>query len=376
MKMRRFVLRLSDTLYQRLARPLLFRLSAQEAHKRVLEWLALADNSPLLLRIARLINRVFFVKRPVKVGGIVLDYPFIVSAGLVKGRGFKSEKHALNTVGRDINIIAGWRSVPSLVGLVEFGSFTRYPRLGNEGVVVWRDEPTRSTQNRIGLKNAGARASAEFLARYKRHLPTQYGINIAPTPALTSPNEEAQDIRESLTSFLQRGVIPTWFTLNLSCPNTEDDPTGNQTEEKTRLLCQTFTNTLHEYGVNSPLWVKISPNLSPEQLNILVRIFTETGVKAVIATNTLGAPAPNTPHLQAGIGGGNLFNASLTTVKHLKDSIAQQNAPLDVIASGGILDGTSYAQYCALDVRAVQYWSALIYRGWLAAPLIESESYD
>ena len=29
-------------------------------------------------------------------------------------------------------------------------------------------------------------------------------------------------------------LIPNWFTLNVSCPNTEDDPTGNQTEAYTR----------------------------------------------------------------------------------------------------------------------------------------------
>ena len=41
------------------------------------------------------------------------------------------------------------------------------------------DPATRSTQNRVGLKNPGAQAAAAFLARNKTQLPTTYGINIA-----------------------------------------------------------------------------------------------------------------------------------------------------------------------------------------------------
>ena len=46
----------------------------------------------------------------------------------------------------------------------------------------------------------------------------------------------------------------------------------------------------------------------------------------------------------------------------------------DLIACGGILDGASWNAYRDLGVKAGQYWSALVYRGPLAAALIESES--
>lgn len=373
-KMRHLALRATDALYQHALRPLLFRLSAEAAHERVLAWLAVADASPLALRLARALNRTFFPHAPVTVGGVSLPHPFVVAAGLVKGRGFKGEAHALNAVQRGLNVMAGWQSVPALVGTVEFGSFTRHPRTGNSGTVVWRDPHTRSTQNRIGLKNPGAHAAAEFLAQRRYALPAIFGVNIAPTPALPTPEAEANDVRECLQAFLSRHVLPSWFTLNLSCPNTEDDPHGNQTEEKTRLLCRTLLDTLRAYGQSTPLWVKISPALAPEQVAALVRVFTQEGVSAVIATNTLGAPAPNAPHQQAGIGGGTLHPYALETVRHLRHTIDAQKSTLDVIACGGVLDGASYAQYRALGVRAVQYWSALIYRGWLAAPLIHLEA--
>src|SRR5690606_28074553 len=114
------------------------------------------------------------------------------------------------------------------VGLVEYGSFTRQARPGNIGTVMWRDAKTQSTQNRVGLKNPGVEAAATFLLKHVIDLPHTFGINIAVSPGVD--NEQAIiDIRESFNAFLKRGVIPNWFTLNVSCPNTEDDPTGNQT---------------------------------------------------------------------------------------------------------------------------------------------------
>ena len=95
------------------------------------------------------------------------------------------------------NIIPGWRSMPLLVGAVEFGSFTRCPRLGNTGTVLWRDEPTHSTQNRIGLKNPGALASAEFFALHLEQLPPVFGINIAVSPGVVDPAQMNREILEA-----------------------------------------------------------------------------------------------------------------------------------------------------------------------------------
>lgn len=51
------------------------------------------------------------------------------------------------------------------------------------------------------------------------------------------------------------------------------------------------------------------------------------------------------------------------------------NAPVDVVACGGILEGAQWAAYRALGIYAAQVWSALIYRGPLALQTIESETY-
>ena len=256
---------------------------------------------------------------------------------------------------------------------MEFGSFTRHPRLGNDGSVVWRHSSSRSTQNRVGLKNPGARAAARFLAQRKDQLPREYGINIAVSPAVDDADQQAREVIESLEFFLDAGVFPNWFTLNLSCPNTDDDPLGYQLDAETRRLCGAFIRCLDSRELDIPLWVKLSPMLEATQYHSLIRIFHEVGVKAVIATNTLPRPNPEDPSQTAGVGGADLFEPALQAIQHLRAAALETGYAGDLIACGGILDGASWQAYRDLGVKAAQYWSALVYRGPLAAALIESE---
>jgi dihydroorotate dehydrogenase len=394
--MRAACLRASDFAYIRLLRPLIFRSSAQTAHERMMRLLRMADRwfTPPLGAV----HRLTFADSPVTVGGVTLPAPLILAAGLVKGDGFGSEDDALAAVRAGRNIIPGWQSMPRLAGPVEFGSFTRWPRLGNPGVVVWRDVPTRSTQNRVGLRNPGARAAAEFLAVHRADLPPVFGINIAVSPGVDDPDQQTDEVIAALAAFVERGVFPAWFTLNLSCPNTEDDPTGHQTADGARQLCMAAVGALNltprpplharrggessdqvpsprvERGfrgeVNIPVWVKLGPNLSTEQYRGLMAVFAETDVRAVVATNTLPQPSPADATVTAGVGGGRLHAHALKTAA----ALVQEKTDVDVIGCGGVLDGPTFRAYASLGIAAVQYWSALVYRGPLAAALIAYEA--
>ncbi|NWG16966.1 MAG: hypothetical protein HXY41_10050 [Chloroflexi bacterium] len=370
--MRAIFLAVYGFVYTGIIRRLIFRSSAQQAHRQMLHLLAALDRSPLLCGLLAAIRRLAFAEQQRSVGGVMLATPLVLAAGLVKGEGFDTEDAACAAVARGENIIPGWRTMPRLVGPVEFGSFTRHPRLGNPGIVVWRDETTHSTQNRVGLRNPGAVAAAAFLARHRPNLPACFGINIAVSPGVTDLDRQVVEVTESFRVFLDQGIHPSWFTLNLSCPNTEDDPGSRHTEALTRHLCCAARDAIGP--ANIPLWVKVSPELAPEQYRVLLRIFHETGVRAVIATNTLPGPAPNDPSLTAGIGGRRLRESALEAVRLLAQEKALRYYAVDIIGCGGILDGRAYRQFRESGAEAVQYWSALIYRGPLAAALIESES--
>ncbi len=339
-----------------------------------MEILRTIDRIPLLVQLASILRYVALGNKTVVIGGVSLSQRLILAAGLVKGDEYENEKDACQSVA-DLrtNIMPGWRIVPAIVGPVEFGSFTRHPRLRNSGEVVWRHEKSYSTQNRFGLPNPGARAAASFLGNRRHLLPTDFGINIALTPELHDINLQKRHVMESLNYFLAAGISPSWFTLNLSCPNTEDDPIARQLESETRQLCRAFIERLRESELDIPLWVKISPGLVAEQYRVLMRVFNEVGVSAVIATNTVARPSPKNNKVLAGVGGGELFPDAFDAVFQLLAEKKSMNYEVDVIACGGILDGASFRKYLDLGVKAAQYWSALIYRGPFAAAIIENE---
>jgi len=367
------VLGLYKFAYERLARSVIFRRSAQRAHEGAMRLLSLCDRVGPVCAVLSLVRRVVLKSEPVEVGGVLLPSSLMLAAGFVKGHGFADEDAAMRTVRSGRNVIPGWRAMPALVGPVEFGSFTRFPRPGNEGTVMWRDASTRSLQNRVGLRNPGAEAGAAFLARQRKHLPKCFGINIAVSPGVSDPDTVKLEVLEAIDAFGKRGVYPSWYTLNLSCPNTEDDPGGRQTESASRDLCQHVVQRLSQGERPIPLWVKLSPDLAPEQYRILVRVLSEAGAKAIVATNTVPMPTPDNPQLVAGVGGGLLYESALSSVRVLVEEVLRGGYHIDIIGCGGVLDGDTYHAYLEAGARAVQYWSALVYRGPLAGAVIAQE---
>ena len=219
---------------------------------------------------------------------------------------------------------------------------------------MWRDEETRSTQNRVGLRNPGARAAAAFpRERGGKSCRPEYGINIAVSPGVDDIDQQERELLEALAYFLDAGVNPAWFTLNLSCPNTEDDPLGHQLEAETRRLCGAFVGSLRARKLDIPLWVKVSPGLAAEQAATLMRIFDEVGVRAVVATNTLADARRLKMRvwLQAS-GGGALLDEALAVTEQLRDAQARHGYAVDIIGCGGILTGTDLRSYEAFGAKA------------------------
>jgi dihydroorotate dehydrogenase len=341
-------------------------------HARTVSLMRRADACGPLTALARRANRATFPDRPTRVGGVTLPHRVILAAGLVKGDGFAREEEALAAVGEGRDIVPGWRSMAALVGPVELGSFTRHPRLGNRGRVLWRYNKSRTMQNRIGLRNPGARAAATHLARHAASLPPVWGLNLAVSPGVTEVAQSQTEISEAAAFFseafagLETG--PAWLTLNLSCPNTEDDPHGTQSAELVRVVCGRLVES-----AAAPVWVKVGPDLSDKQLASLVDALAEAGARAVVATNTWARAVPKADGM-AGVSGAMLRPMALDTVSRLRALIERSGAALDIVACGGILSGADLLAFEAAGARAAMVYSALVFRGPLAAALILREA--
>ena len=99
----------------------------------------------------------------------------------------------------------------------------------------------------------------------------------------------------------------------------------------------------------------------------------ESIARAVVATNTLAGPAP-TGAISAGMGGAPLRDHALAAVGHLGDAIARGGSALDIIGSGGVLEGRDLRAYLDAGAKAAMVYSALVFRGPLAPALILREA--
>src|SRR5690606_4431202 len=134
------------------------------------------------------------------------------------------------------------------------------------------------------------------------------------------------------------------------CPNTEDDPAGNQSQEKAERLCGKIMQVLDG---KAPLWVKIGPDLNQNQYQNLMRSFANTGVRAVIVSNTLAKASPNDPHTMAGVGGGILHPEAVRAAKVLIQEQKLHGYDVAVIGCGGVMDKESYQDFRELGVDVV-----------------------
>ena len=142
------------------AQPL--RTDAQTAHHRFLPCSA----PPISTRCSAVrpatLGRWTMPRAPVTVGGVSLPHPLILSAGLVKGDGFESEDAALAAWKPGTTSSPAGEPCPRSSARSSSAASPVTPALGNPGTRPVAGQTTRSTQNRIGLRNPGAKAAAAF----------------------------------------------------------------------------------------------------------------------------------------------------------------------------------------------------------------------
>ena len=352
----------------RALRRVLFTRSADEAHRFVIKRLGTLDRRPRLCQAAARYRRRF--ASPTQVGRVSLESPLILAAGLVKGEGFATERAAMRAVTLGRNIIPGWRSVAALMGPVEMGSFTPRPRLGNPDQVLWRDTEGQSLLNRVGLRNPGAAAAATFLAERSGDLPDVYGISLASDPDQEDPARRSDEVAASARFFAEAGLRPAWTTVNISCPNVPQGHSDADLPEEVDGLCRAVRR---ELPLQTALWVKLAPDMEKGSYGMVGQAAVEGGAEAIVATNTAPGRLSGTD-VGVGVGGASLHSRALEVVEELDSARRESGLDFEIVGCGGALDGRSYQDFRERGAAAVQYWSALVFRGPTAPALILSES--
>jgi dihydroorotate dehydrogenase len=321
--------------YQLFIRPLLFSLDPERAHRFTIELLRGASHFDLALSVLR-----FFQppSKPKTLFGLTFPNPIGLAAGLDK-----------NGVA-----LPAWAALG--FGFIEIGTVTAKAQPGNPKPRIFRLPGQQALINRLGFNNDGADAIAERLGSLRRSgrwPAVPVGINIGKSRA--TPLEQATD--DYLYSFRLLRDFADYIALNVSSPNT---PGLRELQEPQRL-----SELLHAIGnqpgtAAKPVLVKIAPDLSPTELEVIIATCEENNVAGIIATNTTLDHSSIPPALdeEGGLSGAPLRGKSTALVRE----IAKRSA-IPVIASGGISDAESAQQKFQAGAQLVQLYTGFIYRG-------------
>ena len=281
----------------------------------------------------------------VTVAGLDLSNPLGLAAG------FDKNAVALNGLTR-----AGF-------GFVEVGAATPRPQPGNPRPRLFRLPQDHAVINRFGFNNDGMSAIARRLARRPEGLVV--GLNLG-------ANKDSADRSGDYAAVLAGCATHVDFaTVNVSSPNTER-LRDLQGEAALRALLTRVMEVRATLPRRVPVFLKIAPDLTPNDLAAIAGVAQETGVDAIVATNTtlsregLKSAARNET---GGLSGLPLFEKSTRVLAQLS---RLTNGRMPLIGVGGI-DGpdTAYAKIRA-GASAVQLYSALTWRGLSLVPEILS----
>ena len=310
--------------YERLLRPILFRMDPERVHNVALWAIARGLIRGKLLVDPRLERTV---------AGIRFPNPLGLAAGFDK-----------NGVALD-----RWKDMG--FGFAEAGTATWLAQPGNPKPRLFRLPEDRAVINRFGFNNSGAAELANRLRAAQPGIPI--GINIGKSKA--APLEQAiQDYEQSFSALKHLG---DYFVVNVSSPNTPGLRTLQEKGPLTGLL-----STLRKLDSNTPLFVKVSPDLSNEDLLDVVEVAKTCRFTGIVATNTtLSRDGLSTSIVQdGGLSGKPLFARSNECLRILSEA---SQGELILIGVGGVFSGDDLRGKLELGASLVQIYTGWVYGG-------------
>ena len=332
-------------LYRSFLRPLLFRLPAETAHELALHSLSFSPGLTRYLLGDRFRRSPFGKLRRF---GLTFSNPVGLAAGFDKD-GIALE--SLDALG---------------FGFIEAGTVTYHPQPGNERPRLFRLPADKALINRAGFNNKGATVFAERVAQHRPDC--VLGVSIGKSK-IVGVEEAAADY---LKSFELVYPVADYVAVNVSSPNTprlRELQQADQLDELLRAL-QLRNQELNAedsgHGV-MPILVKLSPDLTHEELKNIVDVAQRNNVAGLIATNTttqragLRTPAETVEaYGDGGLSGAPLRRRSAQVVATLYN-LTGGSMPL--IGVGGIFTAQEAWEMISAGASLVQVYTGLIYEG-------------
>ena len=262
--------------------------------------------------------------------------------------------------GYDKNATAVAALVRAGFGFVEVGAATPRPQPGNPKPRLFRLTEDRAAINRFGFNNDGMEAIAARLAAHRRGA-VPVGLNLG---ANKDSTDRAADFARVLATC---GPHVDFATVNVSSPNTEKLRDLQGRAALSALLAGVM-DTRDTLARRVPVFLKIAPDLTPDELAEIAEVALASGLDGIIATNTtLSRDGLRSAHRgeTGGLSGAPLFEKSTRTLA-LLSKLTEGRLPL--IGVGGISTPEQAWEKIRAGATAVQVYTAMVYEGLSLIP--------
>lgn len=330
-------------MYKHILKPILFRFNPETAHNILFSLLSIIRYIPFVNPILRAIYKKDSPSLEKEVFGITFPNPVGLAGGLDKN-------------GEFYNDMANFG-----FGFVEIGSLTPKPQDGNPKPRCWRVPGDKAIINRYGINNKGVKNAVEHLKKVRPEVIVAANIS----KNTSSINEDAAKDYE--TSFGLLYDFVDMFVVNVSCPNV----VGLTSLQDISFLSDIVDKLLDLrmlYDIYKPILLKVSPDLSKEQLDDIISYCLRSGIDGIVAGNTTRSRDGLTTISQekieeignGGMSGAPVHKKNLELVKYVHE---KSEGKLPIIGVGGIMSPEDAKEMIDAGASLVEIYSGFIYEG-------------
>ena len=330
-------------MYKHILKPILFSFNPETAHNMIFGALKCMRYVPF----ARSIMRGLYKKETPSLEKELFGIHFPNPVGLAGG---------LDKNGEFYNDMANFG-----FGFVEIGSLTPQPQDGNPKPRCFRVPGDKAIINRFGINNKGVKNAVEHLKKVRPEVIVAANIS----KNTTSINEDAAKDYE--TSFALLYDFVDMFVINISCPNVVGLTALQDMNFLSDIIDRLLSLRMY-YDEYRPILLKVSPDLSHEQLDEIIDYSLRSGIDGIVAGNTTCSRdglTSITPEQIEAIGNGGMSGApvhkkNLDLVKYVN---ARSEGKLPIIGVGGIMSGEDAKEMLDAGASLVEIYSGFIYEG-------------
>jgi len=240
------------------------------------------------------------------------------------------------------------------LGFIEVGAITPQAQPGNPQPRVFRLPRDRAVINRFGFNNEGMEAASKRLADRPHRIPL--GLNLG-------ANKTSTDRAADYALVLARcGGLIDFATINISSPNTENLRDLQAADQLERLL-QGVMDANFDLARPVPLFVKIAPDLTNDEIDAIAELALRMQLAGIIATNTtISREGLRGRHRRetGGLSGQPLFERSTQVLARLSQ---QTGGKIALIGVGGVANADQAYAKIKAGAHLVQLYTGLVYGG-------------